>query len=155
MFSFALMTDIFAVTSWSDTSTEVVRVWTNKQGSTPYITIKQDKGTFRYYSIADLYQKKEKKAKGYAYYNVEIKPVSNIDGGKTNYKVKKAVLKNGSLKIKLEKDTYYEIVIKYNVWFTNDQIYTPGKNPPLNNSGNWVSNPVWSVQKVSNCGNYA
>ncbi|MGN1195054.1 MAG: hypothetical protein ACI4SB_06185 [Acutalibacteraceae bacterium] len=136
-----------AAKSGSGKATKVVQVWTNKSGSTPYITLKPQKGTYYYYTWSG--QRKTKNM--YAYYNVTVKPVSTVSGGRTSEKVQKKVLEDGSLKISLQKYTYYEIIIEYNEMETLNNLGLKLFNPSRGTG--WQSNCSWSVSKINNCGN--
>lgn len=139
-----------AATSGNSGWSRTIQVWTNKTGSTPSITIKQNKGTFAWYSLTGRKVTKNM----YGYYNITIKPVCKIDGSRTTYKTTKQVMEGGSIKLNLKKDTYYEITVSPNYvkslekavgWTT---VYNPAKGI------NWQNNSTWYVSKTVNCGNW-
>lgn len=131
-------------------SRRVVQVWTNKSGSTPSITLKPQKGTYYYYKWNGRYTTKST----CGCYTVQVKAVSNIAGGRTSSKSFTKKLFDRNLTLSLQKNTYYEIVITYDLWGSNNKIfgYLTQFNP--SRGYGWRNSCGWYVSNVKNCGNY-
>lgn len=129
-----------AATSGTESKSRVLQVWTNKTGSTPYVTLKQNPAVYQYKNCFG--QTKTKNI--YKNYLVTVKPVLTVDGGKTNLKSFTKWLDSSSEKITLKKGIYYEITIKASA--------VPVKLPSIN--GSYKSNSWWYLSTIKNCGNY-
>lgn len=128
----------------------VVQVWTNKSGSAPYIVLKPQKGTYYYYKWNGRYTTKS----SYGCYTVNVKAISTIAGGRTSSSSFTKQLYNKNLKLFLKKNTYYEIVITYNLWRSEDKVFGVLTSFNPSRSHGWRNSCGWYVSKANNCGNY-
>lgn len=134
-----LSTTAFAATSGNINGTSTITVNTKSNywypGSSS-ITLKQSKTKYTY----TTWNGKKKTSSGYCVYNIKATPVSGK--GKT----KTAKLKNGSVKINLDKNTTYRITVSYDYTATYYQNGARGIK--------WTTTPNWWVKSTWKVSSY-